>query len=181
MSEARGKAARGSLGAGDGPIEIASYEPAWRDAYLAERRRLARWLPGLEIRHIGSTSVPGLAAKRVIDMIALVDDLDATTEQIVQGPGYHLPVAFNEGLIHRRYLCYPSVSHRTHHLHLVDAREELDQCLRFRDMLARDPQLAEEYVALKRSLAVRFREDRAGYTTAKGEFIMGALMDPSRL
>jgi GrpB-like predicted nucleotidyltransferase (UPF0157 family) len=170
-------AVRGALGADDGPIEIASYEPSWRDAYIAERQRIARLLPGVEVRHIGSTAVPGLAAKRVIDMIALVDDLDATAELLIGRAGYHLPVRFNEGLLHRRYLCYPSVSHRTHHLHLVDVGEHMDRCLRFRDLLAHDPQLAQSYVELKRALAARFREDRAGYTAAKGEFINNALTE----
>jgi GrpB-like predicted nucleotidyltransferase (UPF0157 family) len=177
MSEVGGERGRGALGADDGPIEIASYEPSWHDAYLAERQRLAALFPGLEIRHIGSTAVPGLAAKRVIDMIALVDDLDATAERLIQRAGYHLPARFNAGLHHRRYLCYPSVSHRTHHLHLVDVREHMDRCLRFRDLLTHDPQLADDYVALKRSLAQRFQDDRAGYTTAKGKFIDDALAE----
>ncbi len=177
MSAAGGERAHSALGADDGPIEIASYEPSWHDAYIAERQRLATLLPGVEVRHIGSTAVPGLAAKRVIDMIALVDDLDATAELLIQRAGYHLPARFNRGLLNRRYLCYPAVSHRTHHLHLVDVREHMDRCLRFRDLLTDDPKLADDYVRLKRSLAERFREDRAGYTTAKGDFINNALSD----
>ena len=64
--------------------------------------------------------------------------------------------------------------YRTHHLHLVDEREGLDRCLRFRDTLRAHRQLAAEYVALKRALAARFREDREGYTKAKSNFINDA-------
>jgi GrpB-like predicted nucleotidyltransferase (UPF0157 family) len=177
MSQAGGERARGLLGADDGSIEIASYEPSWRDAFIAERQRLAAVLPGVEVCHIGSTAVPGLAAKRVIDMIALVNDLDAATEVVIQRAGYLMPADFNNDLVHRRYLCYPRASYRTHHLHLVDVRKDMDRCLRFRDRLTRDPQLADDYAALKRTLAARFQGDRAGYTTAKTEFINQALLD----
>jgi GrpB-like predicted nucleotidyltransferase (UPF0157 family) len=159
-------------GAGDGPIEIVEYDPAWPDSYRAECERLAHLLPSVPVRHIGSTSVPGLAAKPVIDMIALVDDLDAGVAAAARA-GYTLPLRFNAGLVHRRFLCYPSASHRTHHLHLVDQREDIEQCLRFRDVLRGDRELADEYAALKQGLAARFREDREGYTKAKSAFING--------
>jgi GrpB-like predicted nucleotidyltransferase (UPF0157 family) len=158
-------------GAGEGPVEIVEYDPAWPDFYRAECERLAHLLPSVLVQHIGSTSVPGLAAKPVIDMIALVEDLDAAAAAV--RAGYTLPLRFNAGLVHRRFLCYPSASHRTHHLHLVDRREDIERCLRFRDLLLRDRELAEEYAALKRSLAARFREDREGYTEAKSAFIDG--------
>ena len=166
------------LGSGDGPIEIAEPDASWQAAYLAERRRLASLLPALRIDHIGSTAVRGLPSKPVIDMIALVDDLDANVAELVRHAGYHLPARFNENLEHRRFLCYPTLSHRTHHLHLVDELEGVDQCLRFRDRLRGDPLLAAEYAALKRALADRFREDRMGYTKAKTSFILEAIGRP---
>jgi GrpB-like predicted nucleotidyltransferase (UPF0157 family) len=161
-------------GARDGPIEIVEYEPSWPSFYIAERERLAPLLPGMRIHHIGSTAVPGLAAKPVIDMIALVDDLEANIAPVVRRAGYHLPARFNANLVHRRFLCFPTASYRTHHLHLVDVREDLDRCLRFRDSLRANPKLAAEYAALKRLLASRFQEDREGYTEAKTTFIEDA-------
>src|SRR6266576_4401262 len=158
-------------GADEGPIKIVDYDPAWPACYVAERERLAPLLPGVAIAHIGSTAVPGLAGKPVIDMIALVDDLDAHVAVLVQRAGYRLPTRFNANLVHRRFLCYPGTSCRTHHLHLVDMREDMSKCVRFRESLRADPKLAADYVALKRTLAARFREDRMGYTEAKGEFI----------
>jgi GrpB-like predicted nucleotidyltransferase (UPF0157 family) len=106
-------------------------------------------------------------------MIALVDDLDAKAAALVQEAGYHLPARFNAGLVHRRYLCYPCDRFRTHHLHLVDVREDMEKCVRFCESLRADAQLAAEYVALKRELAARFQADRAAYTAAKTAFITG--------
>jgi GrpB-like predicted nucleotidyltransferase (UPF0157 family) len=163
-----------ALGADDGAIEIVDYEPSWPSAFVAERERLSPLLPGVQIHHIGSTAVPGLAGKPVIDMIALVDDLDATAERVIERGGYRLDARFNEGLGHRRYLCYPSISHRTHHLHLVDVSEDMQRCLRFRDRLRADRRLSAAYAALKRSLAARFEDDRAGYTMAKTRFVQDA-------
>jgi GrpB-like predicted nucleotidyltransferase (UPF0157 family) len=158
-------------GGGDAPVEIVEYDPVWPGAFEAERRRLAPLLVGAEIHHFGSTAVPGLAAKPVIDMIALVGDLNAPIAALVAEARYQLPVAFNETLIHRRFLCYPAAAYRTHHLHLVDDREELAVRLRFRDRLRADPSLAVEYETLKRALAKRHRNDREAYTDAKAAFI----------
>ncbi|HEX3392864.1 MAG TPA: bifunctional GrpB family protein/GNAT family N-acetyltransferase [Solirubrobacteraceae bacterium] len=158
-------------GAHDAVVQIVEYDPAWPAAFQAERERLAPLLKGVEIHHFGSTAVPGLAAKPVIDMIALVGDLDAPIDVLVQSAGYQFPRAFNATLAHRRFLCCPSASHRTHHLHLVNEHEELERRLRFRDRLRADPVLAGEYVRLKRALAERFPDDREAYTEAKSEFV----------
>jgi GrpB-like predicted nucleotidyltransferase (UPF0157 family) len=160
------------LGVRDAPVEIVEYDPAWPAAYAAERERLAPLLAdGVELHHFGSTAVPGLAAKPVIDLIALVDDFDAPIAALVQRGGYQYPPAYNATLVHRRFLCYPTAAHRTHHLHLVDELGELERRLRFRDRLRADPVLADEYAALKRALAARYRDDREAYTEAKSEFV----------
>jgi GrpB-like predicted nucleotidyltransferase (UPF0157 family) len=159
-------------GVRDARVEIVEYDTAWPAAFLAERERLAPLLGGeIELHHFGSTAVPGLAAKPVIDMIALVDDFAAPVTALVKHGSYQYPAAFNATLKHRRFLCYPTAAHRTHHLHLVDRPWELRRRLSFRDRLRADPALASEYVALKRALAERYRDDREAYTEAKGEFV----------
>jgi GrpB-like predicted nucleotidyltransferase (UPF0157 family)/mannose-6-phosphate isomerase-like protein (cupin superfamily) len=155
----------------DAPVEIVAYDTAWPASFEAERKRIAPLLEGATIHHFGSTAVPGLAAKPVIDMIALTADLDAPIAALVSEAGYQFPEAFNATLAHRRFLCYPAASHRTHHLHLVDRPEELRLRLRFRDRLRADPALAAEYEALKRALAERHRDDREAYTDAKAAFV----------
>jgi GrpB-like predicted nucleotidyltransferase (UPF0157 family) len=164
-------------GASDEPIEIAKYDPAWPATFETERERLTPLFGPVEIHHFGSTAVPGLAAKPVIDMIALVDDLGEADELIaalVDVGGYQYPVAFNATLTRRRFLCYPTAAHRTHHLHLVNDRTELERRLRFRDRLRVDPALVAEYETLKRALAERYRDDREAYTDAKRAFIRRA-------
>jgi GrpB-like predicted nucleotidyltransferase (UPF0157 family)/RimJ/RimL family protein N-acetyltransferase len=157
-------------GVRDGRVELVAYDPAWPALYETERERLAPLLEALEIHHIGSTAVPGLLAKPIIDIVALVEDLDAPIAALI-GSGYQYARAFNVTLSHRRFLCYPTASHRTHHLHLVDDRPELERRLYFRDRLRAEPALAAEYVALKCALAVRYPEDREAYTEAKAPFI----------
>ncbi|HEX5309769.1 MAG TPA: GrpB family protein [Solirubrobacteraceae bacterium] len=155
----------------DALVQIAEYDAAWPASFEAERSRLAPLLEGADIYHIGSTAVPGLAAKPVIDMIAFVTDIDAPIAALVERAGYQFPPAYNSTLSHRRFLCYPSASRRTHHLHLVDEQHELDRRLRFRDRLRTDPALASEYATLKRALASRYASDREAYTEAKRHFI----------
>lgn len=136
---------------------------------------MAPLLPGAEIHHTGSTAVPGMTAKPVIDIIALVADLDEPIGRLVAQGGYQFPERYNATLIGRRWLCRPSAAHRTHHLHLVGDRGELERRLRFRDRLRADAEPAGEYAALKRRLAARHRGDREAYTEAKAAFIGRAL------
>jgi GrpB-like predicted nucleotidyltransferase (UPF0157 family) len=161
-------------GGRDAEVEIVEYDPTWSAAYTAERERLAPLLPaGVQLHHFGSTAVPGLAAKPVINMIALVDDLDAPIAALVQHGGYQYPLAFNATLTHRRFLCNPGAAYRTHHLHLVDDPGELERRLHFCDRLRADPVLASEYMTLKRALAERYRDDREAYTEVKSESVKG--------
>jgi GrpB-like predicted nucleotidyltransferase (UPF0157 family) len=104
-------------------------------------------------------------------MVALVESYEGPIARLVADGGYQYARAFNATLTHRRFLCYPTAAHRTHHLHLVDERGELERRLRFRDSLRADPVLAGEYGALKRALAERYSEDREAYTEAKSEFV----------
>ncbi|MEJ7798350.1 MAG: GrpB family protein, partial [Solirubrobacteraceae bacterium] len=139
----------------DRRIELVDYDPSWPARFSAEAARLAKIVPDLELHHIGSTAVHGLAAKPIIDIMAVVEDLDAAIPVLVAGAGYQFPAAYNATLTGRRWLCRPSASHRTHHLHLVDDPRELARHLRFRDALRNDPQLAFDYATLKRELAER--------------------------
>ena len=90
----RSKAATQDLaraGGLDATVEIVEYDPAWPALYAAERERLKPFLAGADLHHFGSTAVPGLAAKPVIDMIALVADLDAPIAALVSRAGYQFP------------------------------------------------------------------------------------------
>lgn len=175
MSSSRAAAAAADLAAtgdADTPVAIAPYDPTWPERFAAERARLAALLgPAVALHHIGSTAVPGLAAKPIIDLMAHVDDLDGPVILLVGRGGYAYPAAYNAQLEDRRWLCRPSASRREFHLHLVARRAELDRHLAFRDALRADLRLATGYAALKRGLAQRFAGDREAYGEAKAAFI----------
>lgn len=161
-------------GGQDAPLEISDYAEAWPRRFSEEAERLSDHVPGVRWHHIGSTAVPGLAAKPVIDMMAFVEDLDDKAAVIADRYDYQYPAAYNATLVGRRWLCKPSASFRTHHLHLVAAQQLLDRHLQFRDALRASGRLAASYEALKRELADR-AHDRESYTEAKGAFVRDAL------
>lgn len=173
QSERRAAAVRDLARAGgrDMRVQIAEYDPSWPAAFEAERQRLEPLLGGVEIHHIGSTAVPGLAAKPIIDMIACVERYEELVRRLVAAAAYQYPQAFNATLAKRRFLLYPTPEARTHHLHLVHDCVELERYLAFRENLRASAELAGEYAVLKRTLAARFPYDREAYTEAKTEFI----------
>ncbi len=158
----------------DEPVRVVDYDPAWPARFAAERALLEEtigsWITG-GIHHVGSTAVPGLAAKPVIDILVGVEDLPSTRAGLdaLAAIGY-VYVPYRVEVMH--WLCKPNRMHRTHHLHLVPTGSERFRAeLEFRDSLRSDPGLAASYAALKRELAVLHRHDRDAYTKAKQGFI----------
>lgn len=131
----------------------------------------------MAIEHVGSTAVPGLAAKPVIDMVVVVesdDDVGAAIGCLAQ-IGYHARGSL--GVEGREAFWWPQGEAR-HHLYVSPTTSgELRAQLRFRDRLRADPGVAHEYEVLKRDLAIRYRDDRSGYTDAKADFIAAVLRD----
>lgn len=158
----------------EAPIEIVPYDPVWPATFEEEaailRERLAPWLAG-PIEHVGSTAVPGLAAKPVIDIMAGVHTLEASRPAIAVATGLNYCYwPYQPDREH--WFCKPSAAHRTHHLHLVPVTSaHWLRVLAFRDHLRRDPQTARDYAALKQRLAEEHRLDREAYTEAKRPFI----------
>lgn len=162
----------------DEPIRIVPYDPEWPARFEQERAALATaigpWTTG-GIHHVGSTAVPGLEAKPIVDILVGVRDLEESREcfEPLERLDY-MYAPFLPDQMH--WFCKPHPSRRTHHLHLVPvgSRRYLDE-LAFRDRLRADPEVAEEYAVLKRDLASRFEQDREAYTDAKSEFIQRVL------
>lgn len=160
-------------------IEIVPYDSAWPARFESDRSRLTQLFNELkEIEHIGSTAVPGLLAKPVIDLMAAVASMDAADQLLPKlcQNGYVTSAEFNATLGDRRWLMLHANGHRTHHLHLVLPNStHWHDAIRFRDLLRANQTLATEYAALKQSLAQSLAMDREAYTHAKGEFIQRAL------
>jgi GrpB-like predicted nucleotidyltransferase (UPF0157 family) len=148
---------------------VAAYEVAAAEIGNA----LQPWI--VEIEHIGSTAVPGLAAKPVIDMQVGVRDLSATPDivEALTRLGYEYLPELEDDLPSRRYFRRRVARRRTHQIHLVERSdiEWWDRHLAFRDWLRAHPDDRDAYARLKRSLAAEHRDDRAAYTDAKSAFV----------
>jgi GrpB-like predicted nucleotidyltransferase (UPF0157 family) len=161
-------------------IVIVDHRPEWAADFAREALRLT---PAMQpvlahpIEHIGSTAIPGLAAKPIIDMVAVVVDVGsvAAVEGAVQGLGWVAAPEPGDEAQRRRSYCFPSVARRTHHLHVVEQRSPgWRGWIAFRNHLRAHPELAAEYGARKRDLAARFGadpNDRDAYRGGKADWI----------
>ncbi len=156
------------------PVEVVDYDPTWPERYAEERERIAAALAPLPVRieHIGSTAVPGLAAKPVIDILVGVPDIERAGPAVAAliRLGYSYAPEF-EGISPEQRYFYKGMPH-THHIHMVETASDMFAYhLAFRDYLRAHPEAAAEYARLKRGLAARFRDDRDAYTDGKADFV----------
>jgi GrpB-like predicted nucleotidyltransferase (UPF0157 family) len=164
----------------DQRVEIVAYDPAWPGRF-AEQQSLATavlgpWLAG-PVEHVGSTSVAGLPAKPVIDMLAPVRSLAAAQAAItaLEADGW-LFWPDDPCRHYRLWFLRPRPEARTHHLHVIEHdHPQARALLAFRDVLREDPDLRHEYARLKRRLAEEYGDNRNAYTNAKGDFVERAL------
>jgi GrpB-like predicted nucleotidyltransferase (UPF0157 family) len=162
----------------DEPVQIVPYDSTWPERFEEERAALAAaisdWVVG-GVHHVGSTAVPGLESKPIIDILVGVRDLEESRScfERLAALGY-VYAPYRAAEMH--WFCKPDPSRRTHHLHLVpsDSARFRDE-LAFRDYLRSHHDVAQEYGALKRHLAKEFVHDREAYTAAKAEFIRAAV------
>ena len=162
------------------PVILSEYDPKWPMKFNAEKKFLVEiignWLYGT-IEHVGSTAIPGLIAKPVIDIMFGVKTLEASRPAIaiLENNGYEYS-AYKTNVMH--WFCKPSDAFRTHHLHLIPYESPLwQERIRFRELLLSNEQIAYEYSVLKKNLAVKYKEDREAYTTEKWPFIEKALSE----
>jgi GrpB-like predicted nucleotidyltransferase (UPF0157 family) len=164
-------------------VAIVPYDPSWPELFRQEKQHLLACLPNDLIRrieHFGSTAVPGLAAKPIVDMLVEVTDLEATRARIapiLESEGYDYfwrPTHGDDGPPFYAWFIKrdPKTGGRTHHIHMVEGHftEHWDRLL-FRDYLIAHPEVAREYEALKTRLAAVSSGDRIAYTRGKREFI----------
>ncbi|MCP4423631.1 MAG: GrpB family protein [Chloroflexi bacterium] len=159
-------------------VELATYNPLWVKEYENEAERLtAVFQPQLcAIHHIGSTAVPGIKAKPIIDILIEVNDIERVDayNAAMNELGY---IAKGEnGIPGRRYFRRGSDIHHTHHIHVYQTGyPEIARHLDFRDYLIANPSVAQAYGRLKEELSRRYYADPPGYTSSKNDFIEAAM------
>jgi GrpB-like predicted nucleotidyltransferase (UPF0157 family) len=164
-------------------IEIVDYDASWPGLFEQERAVLEQVLPPdqiLAIAHAGSTSIPGLAAKPIIDIFIAVPSIEvarATLMAPIKTIGY---VYWAENPDKSRMFFVkgmpPYGEQRTHHIHIMEpVSGTWQRVLAFRDYLRAHPDEAERYLQLKRDLAQRYPSDREAYTRAKGAYVQRVL------
>ncbi|MEU0963825.1 GrpB family protein [Micromonospora aurantiaca] len=158
----------------DAPVvEVVPYDPAWPARFKIEQRLLSEALPAaLSVEHFGSTSVPGLAAKPIIDILVVVPEVGAVAADVrpLEQLGYvYRPLAFPDDNEHL-FFAKDTAGKRSHHLHVFGVMSLVPQANRvFRAYLAATPDAALRYEAAKRRAAELHPHSRAQYGAAKEE------------
>lgn len=167
-----------TLGLESGMVRLVPYDPAWPGLFSAEAERLQKLFSaaGLDVtlEHVGSTAIPGLAAKPILDILGGYAE-GASVKKCID-------VLTAAGYVHRGEQGIPGREFfrrgtpRSYHLHLTAIDSSLwREHLSFRDRLRADNALRDSYAALKLDLAARFPRDREAYIEAKGPFVKDVL------
>ena len=157
-------------------ITIENYNPNWRNRFETEKQLLIKTLSPLNIKieHIGSTSVEGLAAKPIIDIMIGLENFNLADEQIekIENLGYQYISKYEDIMPFRRFFVKENNGIRTHHIHMVEIGTKFwTRHLLFRDHLKINIDDRDKYCKLKKELAKQDWIDGDEYAKAKSEFI----------
>lgn len=165
-----------SLGLQRGTVRLEEYNPEWADMFEQEKKLLRETFGDriIAIEHIGSTAIPAIPAKPIIDINVAITSLNDIGEFItkLQELGYeYIP---ERRFSDRQFFPKGPSEKRTHHLNLVEINSATGwkNQLLFRDYLRTHPAVRDEYAALKRELAEKYADNRDEYTERKGNFVM---------
>jgi GrpB-like predicted nucleotidyltransferase (UPF0157 family) len=167
-----------NIGLQRGTVKLVAHDPKWAEYFSQEKRLLSEILREkvLDIRHIGSTSIAGMPAKPILDMLAAVKtlaDVQSFTQDLNK-IGYE--DKGSGGVSGRRFFVKGSEARRTYHLNFCEMNSFFWRShLAFCDYLERHPDIARQYSELKRGLADKFPNDRGAYTAGKEEFVRSIL------
>lgn len=155
-------------------ITVVDHNPDWAEAYLQEEREIKEMLGGecMNSFHIGSTSVPGLKAKPIIDILLVVSEIDALDRYSTQFEKLGYEVMGEFGISGRRYF-RKGGDNRTHQIHAFqyDHIQQIERHLAFRDYLRQHPEIARDYGELKSELVNKYPNDIERYGDGKDDFV----------
>jgi len=160
------------LGLEQGVVKLVPYTIEWKRLFEEEKARLQSVIGKyvLGIQHVGSTSIPGMVAKPILDIGIAVRNFEEARGCILPIERLEYEYRGEFGIPRRHY--FVRGTPRTHHIHMneIDSRDWENQVL-FRDFLIQWPELAKEYITLKANLAQQFPTDREAYLNGKASFI----------
>lgn len=166
------------LGISSSQTILQPYNGKWALLFEEEAERLRAALGDfvLDIQHVGSTSIPGIPAKPIIDIAVAVQNFEEASRCVAPLEAIGYKYLGELGIPRRHYFVRETDNHRTHNLHMNEIHSaDWQQQIAFRDTLRQDTDLAQAYAALKLRLAEQFPTDRAAYTEAKSGFISRVL------
>jgi GrpB-like predicted nucleotidyltransferase (UPF0157 family) len=164
------------IGLERGLVKLEDYSPAWAVSYQAEEHLIRDLFPDgiVAIAHVGSTSIPGIRSKPIIDIILVLRsdlDLEMAADKLASVGFLRGDFIRDEGI----FLLKMNGTLHTHYLHMVSAHHAWQKYIFFRDYMIGHPGEAVEYERLKLALGNLYEKDRPLYTAAKKDFIQAIM------
>jgi GrpB-like predicted nucleotidyltransferase (UPF0157 family) len=154
-------------------VGVVSYNSNWKKMYKEESEKIKNVLSDIiiDIHHVGSTAIPGIKAKPVIDILVEVKDIEAVDRYNHKMKDLGYEVMGEYGILKRRFF-RKGGNNRTHHIHIFQAgNEEIERHINFKEYLIAHPDKARVYSKLKEELANKYTYDVENYTNSKSDFI----------
>jgi GrpB-like predicted nucleotidyltransferase (UPF0157 family) len=167
-----------SLGLHREKVKLVPHNPAWAARFLEEKEQLEKFLKDdnlVDIEHIGSTSIPGIAAKPIMGVLVIVKDLTFAAKKwklLLENNGYRFLEKTEDHLL---FVKGPDHGETAHVYVAQQGSEYVNLALAFRDYLISHPKVARQYDSLKKSLAAKYPDNREQYRHGKNEFIRNIL------
>lgn len=161
-----------------GIVELENYNPNWKEEYLSEEKLLKEVLKDriIEIHHIGSTSIEGLMAKPVIDILVVIKSLEEIPEIEHILADYDYSNRGQQGVSDRYFFAKGPEEARSHYIHFVEPNSNTYyNQVYFKRYLIEHPEYIKQYCDLKKELATKYASERPKYTQGKNEFITNVI------
>ncbi len=162
------------IGLKRGVVKLSKYDPEWKTLFEEESNKLLTVASDYleDVQHIGSTAIPGIVSKPIIDILAAINSLSNISKIIKPLEQLDYIHRGEQGIPNRHLFVKGGEDYRTHHLHVVEKEHsEWPKHILFRDYLRSHPLEAQEYSKLKQDLLKKYEFDREQYTDSKSDFI----------
>jgi len=162
----------------DNSVVLVKYDNEWKNYYILEKHQLLKLVGKyiLNIEHVGSTSIKGLSAKPIIDIMIVVTDLKMALNfsDILEKNGYYFR---HDSGVDGEYFINKKENNIDYYIHVVEKESgRYNNFILFRDYLNTHPNESLKYKSLKERLALDFKNDRKSYTLSKGKYIEKVIM-----